>query len=93
MAGQRRALLYPAEVPAGLPPRARKCHTLSLSGPAERPTAAAAERKLHRLADGALPPDELEVLDELLPTDATEAHLRWLESGAEGPEPCDESSG
>jgi hypothetical protein len=25
------------------------------------------ERKLHRLADGALPPDELAVLDELLP--------------------------
>jgi anti-sigma factor RsiW len=64
-----------------------------MSGPAERPTAAATERKLHRLADGALPPDELEVLDELLPADATEAHLRWLESGAEGPEPCDESSG
>jgi hypothetical protein len=64
-----------------------------MSGPAERPTAAAAERKLHRLADGALPPDELEVLDELLPADATEAHLRWLESGAEGPDPCDESSG
>lgn len=73
--------------------RAAACHTLSMSGPAERPTAAAAERKLHRLADGALPSDELAALDELVPADATEAHLRWLESGAEGLDPGDESSG
>lgn len=62
---------------------------LSMSDPAERPAATAAKRKLHRLAEGALPHDELAALDELLLADTTEAHLRWLESGAEGPDPSD----
>ena len=47
--------------------------------------------KLHRLPAGAMPADEIALLDEALPAEATEAHLRWLESGAEGPAPCGES--
>lgn len=64
-----------------------------MSDPAEKAASSTEGRKLHRLADGALPPEELAELDELLPADTTEAHLRWLESGAEGPDPCGESSG
>jgi len=64
-----------------------------MSDPAEKAAPTAERRKLYRLAEGALPPDELAALDDLLPADATEAHLRWLESGAEGSDPCGESSG
>lgn len=51
-----------------------------------------AEGPKYRLPDGAIPSEELAVLDRAAPADATEAHLRWLESGADGPDPC-ESSG
>ncbi len=63
-----------------------------MSDPAERAKPGNG-RKLHRLPEGAIPPDEIAAIDEGLPVEATEAHLRWLESGAEGPDPCAELSG
>jgi hypothetical protein len=35
-----------------------------------------------------LPADELALVGELLSPELSEAHLRWLEAGAEGPDPC-----
>jgi hypothetical protein len=55
-----------------------------MSDPA--PKRSSARPRLHKLAEGAIPQDELDTIDDVVEVDA-EAYLRWLESG-EGPEPC-----